>query len=329
MDLRPADWERLRQMRAQFLERGDATRAEALPDYWRSARDLELYEATFACRIAWRLEAVLAELAARGFPLHPAVVLDWGCGTGVAARSWLERFGAQGLTDLHLVDRSSAAASFAAERLRPLAGSARIHLDAPPACDLLLVSHVLDEAGASGRAALSELCGRARAIVWLEPGTRASASALLGMRERLRADFEIVAPCPHRGACGLSAAGHEQDWCHHFATPPRMVFQDAFWARAARELGIDLRALPYSFLALARGAEAPVPPGIARVLGRPRMQKGRARLDLCTESGVATRDFLERNDRTRFKELGASPERARLYRVEEHDGRIAALEPWP
>jgi ribosomal protein RSM22 (predicted rRNA methylase) len=329
MNLRPADWERLRELRAGFLERGASASAEQLADYWRSTRDLELYDATFAQRIAWRWRAVQDELAARGFPAQARVVLDWGCGTGIAARSWLERFGAAGLEELHLVDRSAAAARFAAERARPLAGTARLSADLPERCDLLLVSHVLEETGERERAALLDLCGRARAIVWLEPGTHASARALLEVRERLRADFELVAPCPQRGACGLLAAGHERDWCHHFAAPPALCFRDAFWAEAARELKIDLRALPYSFLACVREGARETPADLARVLGRPRMQKGRARLDLCRASGVETRDYLERIDKARFQELGESPARARLYRVEEQDGRIRALQPWP
>jgi ribosomal protein RSM22 (predicted rRNA methylase) len=329
MRLRPADWQRLRELRAGFLERDAGDRAQPLPDYWRSARDLELYDATFAQRIAWRWHAVLDELAARGFPARPASVLDWGCGTGIAARSWLERFGADDLAELHLVDRSSAAARFAVERARPLAGASRVDTELPQRCDLLLLSHVLEETGEQERAALLELCSRAGAIVWLEPGTPASAGALLVMREQLREEFQLVAPCPHRGACGLSAPGHERDWCHHFAAPPALVFRDAFWAEAARELGIDLRALPYSFLACARAGAGETPPGIVRVLGRPRIEKGRARLDVCSSEGVQTRDFLERNDRERFRELGQSPERARLYRAEEREGRLAALRPWP
>jgi ribosomal protein RSM22 (predicted rRNA methylase) len=329
MDLLRDDWERLRELRSTFLERAEASRPETLPDYWKSTRDLELYEATFGQRIAWRWHAVLAELAARAFPLRPKVVLDWGCGTGTAARAWLEKFGSEGLERLHLVDRSKLATSFAAERLKPLAGAARIATDPPAACDLLLVSHVLDEAGLDGREKLLEMCRRAQRVVWLEPGTQSASRALVELREPLRADFEVLAPCPHRGACGMQAPGHERDWCHHFATPPRTVFQDAFWGRAARELGIDLRSLPYSFLALARGA-APAPPAeLARVLGRPRIEKGRARIDLCTASGVATRHYLERLSKPRFDELGESPERARLYRVEERDERIAALQPWP
>jgi len=330
VELSPADWERLRKLRATFLERAEAARPESLPDYWSSTRDLELYEATFGERIAWRWDAVLDELAARAFPAGPAVILDWGCGTGAAARTWLEHFGAEGLERLHLVDRSSLATSFAAERLKPIAGAARIATDAPAACDLLLVSHVLDEAGLDGREKLFEMCRRAKRVVWLEPGTQSASRALLELRETLRADFEVLAPCPHRGACGMQAPGHERDWCHHFATPPRSIFQDAFWGRAARELGIDLRALPYSFLALARApVSAAPPPDLARVLGRPRIEKGRARIDLCTAGGVETRQYLERLSKPRFDELSESPERARLYRVDEQDGKIAALAPWP
>jgi ribosomal protein RSM22 (predicted rRNA methylase) len=331
MELLRADWDRLRLLRSAFLERAESARPEALPDYWRSTRDLELYEAIFGQRIAWRWEAVLAELATRGFPSRPAVVLDWGCGTGAAARAWLEHFGADGLQALHLVDRSDSAARYAAERLRPLAGTARIAFDPPAACDLLLVSHVLDEAGLDGRVKLLDMCSRARSVVWLEPGTPSTSKALVELREELRAEFALVAPCPQRGACGMLLPGHERDWCHHFATPPRSIFQDPFWGAAARELGIDLRSLPYAFLALVRAADAGAapPPEVGRVLGRPRIEKGRARIDLCTSSGVATRHFLERNSKERFEELSESPERARLYRVEEQDGRISALQPWP
>ena len=331
MDLLRADWDRLRKLRSVFLERAESARPETLPDYWSSAHDLELYEATFGQRIAWRWDAVLDELAARGFPQKPKILLDWGCGSGTAARAWLEHFGAERLERLHLVDRSSLATSFAAERLRPLAGAARIATDPPAACDLLLVSHVLDEAGLDGREKLLEMCRRAQTVVWLEPGTPSASRALIELRETLRADFELLAPCPHRGACGMQAPGHESDWCHHFATPPRSVFQDPFWGAAARELGIDLRSLPYSFLALARAAlaGAPPPPDLARVLGRPRIEKGRARIDVCSAGGVATRHYLARLSKPRFDELCESPERARLYRVEEGDGRIGALQPWP
>ncbi|MBK7643740.1 MAG: hypothetical protein IPJ19_11955 [Planctomycetes bacterium] len=328
-DLRPEDWDRLRELRSAFLERGETTTGDALSDYWGSERDLELYDATFARRIGWRWAAVLDELESRAFPRAPAVILDWGCGTGGAARAWLEHFGADGLTDLHLVDRSLPAAQFAAERVRPLAGSARIHEELPATCDLLLLSHVLDETGSADRTELLELCSRAHSIVWLEPGHQASARALVTLREELRTRFDVIAPCPHRDTCGLLAPGHERDWCHHFATPPRSVFQDGFWTRASRELGIDLRSLPYSFLALATAQPDTTPADVGRVLGRPRMEKGRARLDLCTRTGVQTRDYLARFDKQRFRELGESPERARLFRVREEGERIVGLDPFP
>lgn len=326
MEFSAADWDRLRRMREGFL---GASLERTLPDYWSCTRDLELYEASFARRIAWKWQAVLRELSAREFPARPAVILDWGTGTGAAARAWLEAFGPAGLERLCLWDRSAAAQRFARERLAPLAPAAQIVLERPERADLLLVSHVLDEAGSAGEEELVEACDRARSIVWVEPGTRASSRALLAVRERLRGEFRVLAPCPHEGACPLAESTREADWCHHFARAPRSVFQDAFWARFSSELGIDLRALPYSFVALAREPGRATPPELARVLGRPRLEKGRVRLDLCDARGVATRDFLERRDRARFRELGAEPERARLYRASESEGKLAALEPWP
>ncbi len=326
MDLRSADWERLRELRSGFLHAASERR---LDDYWKSERDLELYDASFGERIRWKWLAVLHELRAREFPARPAVVLDWGCGSGVAARAWLDEFGSDGLDRLHLWDRSPAAQSFARRRLQPLAPHAQISGERPASSDLLLVSHVLDEVDARGFEELLEACRSARTIVWLEPGTRESARALVELRERLRGELHVLAPCPHSGACALAAPERAADWCHHFARAPRSVFQDAFWGRFARELGIDLRALPYSFLALAREPAAPPPADLARVLGRPRMEKGRARLDVCTSAGVATRDFLARHDPARFDELGEEPERARLYRLQEQEGRLRALVPWP
>ncbi len=51
-------------MRTSFLSQIDAT--TTLPDYWNSTRDLEIYDATFGARIAWKWNAVLGEIARRG-----------------------------------------------------------------------------------------------------------------------------------------------------------------------------------------------------------------------------------------------------------------------
>ena len=81
----------------------------------------------------------------------------------------------------------------------------------------------------------------------------------------------------------------ERHWCHHFAPPPPAVFQDGNWARFAERAGIDLRALPYSFLVLQRPVEGAVPAadyGWERILGGARVYKPEARVLSCGGAGV-------------------------------------------
>ena len=56
-------------------------------DYWRSARDLAAYDATFAQRIGWKWDFVLEDLMALGWKPPAGPVLDWGCGSGIAGPS--------------------------------------------------------------------------------------------------------------------------------------------------------------------------------------------------------------------------------------------------
>ena len=75
-------WERLRRLRAVFLD-GAADAA----DYWSDTALLDDYDRTFGARIRWKWEFVLDELAQLGWRAPAGLVLDWGCGTGVASRA--------------------------------------------------------------------------------------------------------------------------------------------------------------------------------------------------------------------------------------------------
>jgi hypothetical protein len=118
--------------------------------------------------------------------------------------------------------------------------------------------------------------------------------------------FSVVAPCTHSERCGALRGDPERVWCHFFGEPAPEAFTDGRWAELGRELGIDLRSLPYSFVALARhDAAAPqsLAPGVVRLLGRPRMQRGRALLDTCDAAGVREEVLLQRLDRSLYKAL--------------------------
>lgn len=294
------DWETLERLRAQFLD-GSAGRG----DYWGGDADLDAYDRTFAQRIAWKLEHVLAELAGRGWSPPPGEVLDFGCGSGVAGRTFAAAFPAE-VRGLAFHDRAARARAFAAGRARERFPDLPVRdlpdlADAAPAT--LLVSHVLTELAGRQREELLALADRAAAVVWVEPGTFDAGRALEAVRQRLRGRFHVVGPCTHGDACPLAAPGNERHWCHHFADPPADVYADGGWVRFGRQMGIDLRSLPLSWLALDRRPPAPLPADAVRILGRPRVHKGDALAFACGREGAREVRVLKRTCPSTFREL--------------------------
>jgi hypothetical protein len=254
---------------------------------------------------------------------HGGTFVDFGCGTGIATRMVLERVESR---RVHLLDRSPEAARFAAGRVAESSARVEIVLEAPrpdEPIDVLLASHVLDELDERGRDELLALARRARILVWVEAGSLATSRALSAIRDELLDVFDVLAPCTHRESC--PALRSERDWCHFFAKPPAEVFTSAGWRRFATELGLDLRSLPYSFVALRRGEK--LEHGGARVLGRPRVLKGRAVIDVCDASGLHARTLLERTDRDLFRRLAKGGGEPRVLDLELEGGRVVRATP--
>jgi len=319
----------LHKLRERFLA-GTAGAA----DYWRYPDELPLYDSTFGERIGWKWDAVLRELALRGWQPRSRRVLDWGCGSGIAGRRALSQWNS--LTRYAAHDRSAMAMRYATERVR----ADFPHIEISPSREvdadtLLLLSHVISELSARQLDELLEVAPRAGEIIWVEAGTHTDSRRLIEVRERLRrtpggspedhgraahGTFEVVAPCTHRSACGLLSAKNERHWCHHFAHVPSDVFQDARWAEFGRELGIDLRSLPYSFLVLGRDS-APQAPGFSRVIGEAREFKGHAKVLSCHVDGVADL-MLQKRDAPALHKAVLRGDEAPLFRWQIADGRI-------
>jgi hypothetical protein len=326
------DWAALDRLRDTFLaaKPGGA-------NYWASRSDLENYDFTFGQRIAWKWDAVLRELRLRGWIPPSSRLLDWGCGSGIAGRRVVEFFGSEPFTSLSIFDRSPLAIEFAVERAQDAFPSVRaqpfpdtpLH-DSPerrpparrdpsppnaagsetgaPSVGTLIISHVLNELTDAGVQALRETIERADAVLWVEPGTYAASRALIEVRERLREQFLLIAPCTHQAACGLLALGNERHWCHHFAAPPAGIMADSNWVRFAQRAGIDLRSLPYSFLVLERkGLRDPapglLPGGYSRIIGEPRFYKGYVKIFSCQADGVRELTMQKRDAPELFKAL--------------------------
>jgi hypothetical protein len=344
------DWEVLDRLRETFL-----TDAKSAGPYWHTITDLECYDCTFGERIGWKWDAVLAELKLRGWtPPAGATVLDWGCGSGIAGRRVIDFFGATNFSSLELFDHSALAMDFAQHRAKqifPALPVNRTVTDGP--IGVLVISHVLNELDADGLAALRALAARAEVILWVEPGTHEASRALGGWRERLGGQFNVVAPCTHRAACGVLALGNERHWCHFFGGPPAGVLADSGWVKFGQRAGIDLRSLPYSFLAL-DGRKFAEPAGFARIIGdqpspslrptgprqeqgapkaeyariigEPRMYKGFAKIFSCAEDGVADLTLQKRDAPEVFKALKRA-DGPLIYRWSRTGDRVSAVEP--
>lgn len=326
MNLESLDWEVLDRLRATFLS---DTRLEG--PYWHTLTDLECYDATYGERIGWKWDAVLAELRMRGWapePHAPLTVLDWGCGSGVAGRRVVDFLGPDRVARLLLHDHSALAVEFAAHRARRRFSGltvepAGIRDLREGAIDVLVLSHVLNELDDNGRADLRDLLDRARIVLWVEPGTHEVSRDLAQWRGHARAlGFTAVAPCPHQQACGLLAPGNERHWCHFFAAPPPEIFAMSEWVKFGQRAGIDLRALPYSFLALDRSApRTDWPDDASRILGEPRLYKGYAKIFNCDATGVSELVLQQRADKSLFKSL-KRPRGPLLYRWTREGERI-------
>jgi SAM-dependent methyltransferase len=292
------DWSTLNRLRAGFLAGAAGHR-----DYWQSPADLAQYDATFAQRIGWKWDFVLNDLHRLGWQPPAGTVLDWGCGSGIASRALLDHFGSTTARELWLADRSALAVQFATRRAREKYPELSVQPGLPARVDLLVISHVLTELSPAGIEELLQLAGQATAVLWVEPGTYEASRQLISIRERLRGEFQLVAPCPHQGRCGVLAPGCESHWCHQFAPPPEFVFTDAFWTNFARTMEIDLRSLPLSYLVLDRRPVTPLPANAARILGRPEVFKPHVELLGCLRDGLIAGTVSRREDADGYRRL--------------------------
>lgn len=328
MNLDAIDWDSLERLRANFLSGVTGTK-----DYWQSESDLASYDATFAQRIGWKWDYVLSELQQRGWSPPAGGLLDWGCGSGVAGRAFLDQFGCDTVSTFQVWDRSALAMKFAAARMREKYPRLDVTVQRDdPLRDAsrpttLLISHVLNELTAEKTQALADFAAKATSVVWVEPGTYEASLTLIAIRERLRKDMNVIAPCTHGARCGILAPGNERHWCHHFASPPPEIFTDANWSRFANELGIDLRDLPLSFLVLDKRPAPPLAEGATRVIGHPRLYKAHALMLGCDECGVREGRLMKRHHPDVFKSLkkGRSEKLVAWHREGDEITRIKPL----
>ena len=335
------DWPALDRLRENFL-RGTAVTGP----YWETNADLASYDFTYGERIGWKWDQVLRELRLRQWSPAPTsrTILDWGCGSGVAARHVISWFGAENFDALTVWDHSPLACDYAATVAETMFPSLRISQATPSLLvgtgplGLLVISHVLNELPPPALAALRALIARADSVLWCDPGTHALSRHLGAIRDELSGTFRVIAPCTHLHACPMFTPGNERHWCHFFAPPPSEIFADSNWVKFGQHAGIDLRSLPYAFFALARArergplalrsdlaGETPALP-LSRVIGRPEHFKPYARVLSCDADGLAELEVPKRADGSLYKQLDRT-KAPLVYRWRREGRKILSGEP--
>jgi hypothetical protein len=297
------DWNALGRHRERFLGG-----VRPVGPYWSSASDLAGYDLTYGERIGWKWDAVLDELEMRGWSPEQGPVLDWGCGSGIAGRRVIGRFGPRRFDSLTVWDHSPAAAEFAQAKAKAEFPGLSVSAATPEflrggdPIGLLVISHVLNELAPGALDEVRVLVARSRAVIWTEPGSREISRSLGALRNEWSKAFGVVAPCTHGDACPVLAPGNERHWCHHFAYPPSAIFADSNWVKFGQRAGIDLRSLPYSFIALDRGWSGGEK-ALSRVIGRPEHFKPYVRLLNCDSNGLEELMVMKRDNPALYKEL--------------------------
>lgn len=308
MAIESIDWDRLAQLRKRFLE------IEEDPGiYWESDEDLELYHRFFGKRIGWKWEDAIRQAKQAGWRLRSKQIVDWGCGTGVASLTLLETVELNTVESVILWDHSRLATAFAQKTLATRFPGLDVRIAGEPELErldqsIVLVSHALNELSSGLRSELRRQFSPARQLFFVEPGNRRCSHLLIEQREALVDHFHPIAPCISNLACPMTQEDNAHHWCHFFAKPPIEAFTRSDWARFGRELEIDLRSLPYSFLALDsnRLESETVNHDYSRIIGRPKQRKGYTDILSCDRNGLNPYQLQKRDNPALWKTIKKS-----------------------
>lgn len=212
----------------------------------------------------------------------PQSLLDVGAGPGTA--SWVAAEVFPSLQNFMLLDINAALQALALELARDHAPLAAMTcrrdtgaLDEAEPADLVIASYLIGEVADAERRTLTErLWTKTRDILLVvEPGTPAGYARIIELRAQLiAAGAHVMAPCPHDGACPLSAP----DWCHFAQRLPRLRAHIQ-----VKEAELPFEDEKFSYVVLTR---TPPAKRLSRVLGPPVVGKVEISARLCTAQGL-------------------------------------------
>ncbi|TFE68927.1 small ribosomal subunit Rsm22 family protein [Methylacidiphilum caldifontis] len=309
----------LQKLRTIFL-----SEKKPVQPYWETKEDLLVYDKVFGQRIRWKWQSVLKELSLLGWIPPQCPLVDWGCGTGVAARSFCHWAVANNYPVLSCFfwDHSPLAIQYAQTAFSeefPNIPTNQLKSTQLPEAFILLLSHVMGELSEQSMEEVLAIAKKAIAILWVEPAKKQYSKTLIQLRELFREKFLVIAPCLHQERCPM--LNEQKDWCHFFASVPRQIFQSSFWSDTQNLLGIDLGSLAYSYLVLdSRKIQKDEQPHFFRMIGTIRHYKGYSHLLCCYATAeLRGQNFLHRYNPWLAKKMKKGTEFSTLAKITGQD----------
>ena len=271
--------------------------------------DLAARAAFFTIADAMKIGVAFRELANRGAlpAARPLRVVDLGAGCGAMT------LGLLGHSEVPLavtaIDRDAGALAIAGAAVREfatrrglsasfVARSDDVRRAQLPPADVVVIGTLLNELAPADSLALVERAVAAvaqdGAVIVIEPALRDTSRALHEIRDAVlaRGSAHVFAPCTrHSAPC--PALADPSDWCHEdraLQLPPRT-------AELARLTHLRDGGMKFAYLVLRRHPLALVEAGDTawRIVGAPRLAKGKLELIGCAAHGRTTLRLLKRN----------------------------------
>jgi ribosomal protein RSM22 (predicted rRNA methylase) len=233
--------------------------------------------------------AVFCEVLRLAPEAEVASLLDLGAGPGTALWAAAETFPA--LRHATLVEFDDAwlklGKRFAGHGAHPVLRQAqwthhdlRMELLSPPH-DLVVLSYSLGELAPSPADALLRQAWNCatKFLAIIEPGTTRGFAVIHRARSALiAAGADILAPCPHRDACPMAAAG---DWCHFSQRLQRTSLH-----RQLKSGALGYEDEKFCYVVASRQSYTPA---VSRIVRHPQKRRGHVQLTLCTPRGLEAR----------------------------------------
>jgi ribosomal protein RSM22 (predicted rRNA methylase) len=240
----------------------------------------------------------MAKLADLRPDFRPLTLLDVGAGPGTAL--WAAADCWPGLDDAVLLEGSAAirkwgeifAAARPVKHVKWQSADIVKGLALGEPRDLVCLAYVLSELPEDRRSGLLDDLWRLTedTLLIVEPGTPRGWERILAAREQMIArGAYIVAPCPHREVCPITAP----DWCHFSRRVARSRLH-----RLAKEADVPWEDEKFIYLAASRIRGPAVD---ARIIAPPGFGKGRIDLKLCCATGMLCERTISKRDGALFK----------------------------